>query len=415
MTLRSSLRLTVRWLILISCGVLVCLAIFVASARADSPILEPISDDEFHRIFGWSTDETLLASQVGPAAAARARRNLRDLFTDKSVAVLPEKRPNPPLEGRDVLPDSFARVVKPALPAPHLILAGYAGQPEMSDLGCAVREHDQHNLAFRCNAPIALNVPGGGSPSKTFLKEMEAETGFDVGDHIWPGDKDALTGDRLLSARDIVTGMRFTLRYLDQRGFTIAKASCAKLSKWRWSYVCLDDSKWAALSAREKCEYVVENMLSVEGGTTKKWSFAPMPSPDSAQGSLISYGLTVNPRNINDAASLCAEVRAQEKVDDMVAKLLSGAPDKLGLTARSVSEAKGAALTLAAQIKHKELIVARLNVNTTVDLADHLRVLEKQWQQLGGSQVCIETDCARVITMALPPLPDYRPTEYPKR
>lgn len=417
MHLSPSFRLMVRWLILISCGFWVLCFAFGTKAAADSPILEPISADEFQRIFGLEKEGSLLANQIGvsAAAAARARQEQRVPFRDKSIDFLPEIRPRAPLKQRDVLPETFANLVKPALPAPELILAGYEGQPTISERGCAVREHDQHNLAYRCNAPIALNIPGGNTPSKRFLKEMETETGFDVGKDVWPGDKDAVTGDRLLTARDIVVGMRFTLRYLDQRGFTIAKASCAKRKKWRWSYVCLQDDRWAALSEREKCEFILDGLLTVEGGKITKWSFAPMPSPDSPDGTLISFGLTGDPLGFNDKESLCTEVRAQERVDRMVQKLLAQAPEDLGASIQSLADTETAHFALAAQIKGREMIVARLGLPDQDAGTRFQAELEQIWREIGGSQVCLEHDCARKIQVALPPLPDYRPESIPER
>ena len=68
-----------------------------------------------------------------------------------------------------------------------------------------------------------MNVPGGKASSSRFLSEMEAETGLRLRQ---TDDPDAGTGARLLTARDVVTGMRFTLRYIDW-GFTRAANSCA--------------------------------------------------------------------------------------------------------------------------------------------------------------------------------------------
>ena len=114
-----------------------------------------------------------------------------------------------------------------AVQEPTIVLAGYERQPEISGMACAKRASDEHNLAFRCNAPVAMNVPGGKASSSRFLTEMEAETGLRLGRDFWVGDPDAGTGARLLTARDVVTGMRFTLRYIDERGFTRAANSCA--------------------------------------------------------------------------------------------------------------------------------------------------------------------------------------------
>jgi len=416
MHLFPGLKPPFRWMILISFGVFALFSAAKGFAQADSPIMEPISEAEFERIFGSHGEGPLLASEVGPEAAAAAwkRRKLSAPFQDKSIDVLPEIRPRAPLKQRDVLPKAFSTRALPALPTPTLVLAGYDNQPDLSERGCAVREHDQHNLAYRCNAPIALNIPGGDAPSARFVKEMEAETGFEAGYDFWPGDKDAVTGDRLLTSRDIVTGMRFTMRYLNARGFTIAKAPCSSRKTWRWSYVCMHDDKWAALSMRERCEFVLDGLLTVEGGKTQKWFFAPLPSPDTVKGALISYGLTTNPGDLQDAASLCTEVEAQERVEAMTKKLLQQAPKKLGLKLTSLANTDGANLTLGAQIKGREIIVARLTSKTPDALSSQLETLSEIWRGLGGSQVCQESDCARVITVALPPLPDYRPEDHPK-
>ena len=164
-----------------------------------------------------------------------------------------------------------------AIQEPTIVLAGYEGQPEISGMACAKRASAEHNLAFRCNAPVAMNVPGGKASSSRFLTEMEAETGLRLGRDFWAGDPDAGTGARLLTARDVVTGMRFTLRYIDERGFTRAANSCADQGRWRWSYVCITDARWAAKSMVEQCHFVVDEMLSVEGGPVARWTFAPCP------------------------------------------------------------------------------------------------------------------------------------------
>ncbi|MDB2403578.1 hypothetical protein N9W16_01230, partial [bacterium] len=141
---------------------------------------------------------------------------------------------------------------------------------------------------------------------------------------------------------------------------------------------------------------------------------APLPSPDTVKGALISYGLTTNPGDLQDAASLCTEVEAQERVEAMTKKLLQQAPKKLGLKLTSLANTDGANLTLGAQIKGREIIVARLTSKTPDALSSQLETLSEIWRGLGGSQVCQESDCARVITVALPLLPDYRPEDHPK-
>lgn len=374
-----------------------------------SRILEPVSDSEFHELFGIRSLDLLVKERL--AAVGRVETEvLSSPFRDLSIDVLPSIRPRPPLKQRDVLPQEFSILIRPPLPTPALVLAGYDGQPEISELGCATRAHSQHNLAYRCNAPIALNIPGGNKPSKSFLQEMEAETGFDIGYDLWPGDKDAVTGDRLLSARDIVTGMRFTLAYLNHRGFTIAKNSCSDRKHWRWSYICMQDENWAAMSAKERCEFVLKGLLTVEGGNND-WSFAPMPSPGTVEGELIAFGLTHDPRNINEPKVLCREILAQNRVDRMVSGLLRKAPKSLGLKRSSLAKPDEAFVTLGAQISGTEMVVARLTSSNPSALPDNMKKLHKIWRSLGGSQVCDNADCAGPVVVALPPLPDYRPIE----
>lgn len=374
-----------------------------------SRILEPVSDSEFHALFGIRSLDLLVKERLAALTTVEIDE-VPSPFRDFSIDVLPSIRPRPPLKQRDVLPEEFSILVRPPLPTPSLVLAGYEGQPEISELGCATREHSQHNLAYRCNAPIALNVPGGDKPSKSFLREMEEETGFDIGFDLWPGDKDAVTGDRLLSARDIVTGMRFTLAYLNHRGFTIAKNSCSDRKHWRWSYICMHDENWAAMSATERCEFVLEGLLTVEGGAPN-WSFAPMPSPGTVEGELIAFGLTHDPRNINDPGALCREILAQNRVDKMVKSLLRKAPKKLGLKQASLAAPDEAFLTLGAQVYGREMIVARLTSSNPSALPKNMKKLQKIWRSLGGSQLCDNADCAGPVQVALPPLPDYRPVE----
>ncbi len=393
---------------------LAVLFVFVAvqgAAQADSPILEPVSETEFHHLFGIRSLDLLVAERLkadGQLASAESDNPFRDL----SIDILPSIRPRPPLKQRYVLPDAFSIVNRPPLLTPTLVVAGYENQPQISELGCATRQHSQHNLAYRCNAPIALNVPGGEDPSASFLKEMEDETSLRIGHDLWPGDKDIVTGDRLLSARDIVTGMRFTLRYLDERGFTVAKAPCSDRSQWRWSYICLSDSNWAALSAVEKCEFVLDGLLTVEGGAPN-WSFAPMPSPGTADGALISIGLTVDPKEITDTRKLCQEIRAQETLDRMLTGFINNAPDELGLHLASLAKPDEALLTLSGQFRGNEMIVGHVTSTAPALLPDAMETLEKLWRGLGGVQVCDNADCSGPLELALPPLPDYRPADPP--
>ena len=413
-------RLTFVRLVLISLIVLPWIPAPQAQAQIDriilkakeyeaSRILEPVSDSEFHALFGIRSLDLLVKERLAALTDVEVEE-IPSPFRDLSIDVLPSIRPHPPLKQRDVLPEEFSILIRSPLPTPTLVLAGYEGQPEISELGCATREHSQHNLAYRCNAPIALNVPGGNTPSKSFLREMEEETGFDIGYDLWPGDKDAVTGDRLLSARDIVTGMRFTLAYLNHRGFTIAKNSCSDRKHWRWSYICMHDENWAAMSATERCEFVLEGLLTVEGGTPN-WSFAPMPSPDTVEGELIAVGLTHDPRNINDPGALCREIIAQNRVDKMVKGLLRKAPKALGLKQTSLAAPDEAYLTLGARVNGTEIIVARLTSASPSDLPGQMKKLQKIWRSLGGSQVCDNADCAGPVQVALPPLPDYRPPQ----
>lgn len=398
-------------LILISLAALFVLIAAQGKAQTNAAILEPVSETEFHHLFGIRSLDLLVAERQ-KASADLASAKTDAPFRDLSIDILPSIRPHPPLKQRYVLPDEFAILDRAPLATPTLVVAGYTGQPEISELGCATREHSQHNLAYRCNAPIALNVPGGENPSASFLKEMEAETGLRIGYDLWPGDKDAVTGDRLLSARDVVTGMRFTLRYLDQRGFTVAKASCAERSQWRWSYICLHDDAWAAMSAADKCEFVLDGLLTVEGGAPN-WSFAPLPSPGTAAGDLIAIGLTVDPTEITDTGKLCQELRAQERLDQMLLDFIKRAPDDLGLRLVSLAEPDSALLSLSARFKGKEMIVGYVSSETPSKLPKSMPTLAKLWRGLSGLQVCDNVDCSGPIEVALPPLPDYRPKDVP--
>lgn len=408
----SALKISIWRLILISIAFLPFFLATQGRAQIESMILEPVSESEFHELFGIRSLDLLVAEKMAAATSKEADEPAPSPFRDLSIAVLPEIRPRPPLKPRYVLPEEFSTLVRAPLPAPTLVLAGYDGQPTMSELGCAKREHSKHNLAYRCNAPIALNVPGGNEPSASFLREMEEETGFEVGYDLWPGDKDAVTGDRLMSARDIVTGMRFTLAYLNQRGFTVAKNSCSSRKHWRWSYICLNDKNWASMSAQERCKFILDGLLPVEGGVPE-WSFAPMPSPGTVAGELIAFGLTQDPRTIDDAASLCQEIRAQNRVASMVQNLLRFAPKSLGLRAASLAKPDEAFLTLGAQIYGTEMIVARLTSTNPAALPDGMDQLHKIWRSLGGSQVCDNADCSGPIEVDLPPLPEYRPVLRP--
>ena len=372
-----------------------------AAAQDTSARLAAINGEEFQSYFGVN----LFEAALGPKAIALAFA-LQDRSRD-------DLRPPPPvLIERDVLPPAFGLVHRPGVPLPFLIRAGDAGEPSLSPLDCAQRAHARHNLAFRCNAPVALNVPGGDSPRASFLREMEAETGMRIGIDIWPGDKDGLTGDRLLSARDVVTGMRFTLRYLDQRGFTLGAHPCSNRDKWRWSYVCLDDADWDRMSRAAQCAYVVENLLSVEGGS-RTWSFAPLPGPKVPQGAVIAIGYSQDPRKIQTPAALCEELAAQEAVDDRLAAFLSrfgtagGGLKRLGLI--GTSGTAEADLSLVLSVAGKAQLVARFRAADPAALPPARAALEAGWRALGGARLCLLAHCGEVVRVALPPLPLYRP------
>ena len=161
-----------------------------------SRILEPVSDSEFHELFGIRSLDLLVKERL--AAVGRVETEvLSSPLRDLSIEVLPSIRPRPPLKQRDVLPQEFSILIRPPLPTPALVLAGYDGQPEISELGCATRAHSQHNLAYRCNAPIALNIPGGNKPSKSFLQEME--TGCIGGLLMSPTDRSILFLGKMLA------------------------------------------------------------------------------------------------------------------------------------------------------------------------------------------------------------------------
>ena len=387
---------------LLSLFALASLALAAASrAQTAETMPEPVSEAEFLTLFGLASEQAGTMLAYDPSSE----------LTDKSKQRLPQLRPTPTTNGlitRSVLPEDFGWVERKALSEPILLLNGHEGQSDLSDLDCAVRRDDDHNLAFRCNAPIALNVPGGDTPSETFLAEMEEETGFTVGHHIWPGDKDALTGDRLMTARDIVTGMRFTLRYLNKRGFTVADARCSNRKSWRWIYVCLDDAKWHALTPRQKCEYVINNLLMVEGGA-KDWSFAPLPAPGEEEGTLLSVGFTRDPREMATADDLCPEVAAHERVETRLEQFLQDAPRAVALERVPLHSAEDALLTLAAKISGAEVIVARLSSQKPDAVADAFSDLAELWLSRGGTRLCESPDCSGLIRIALPPLPTYRP------
>ena len=275
-----------------------------AAARADAgsatAVLAPVSNAAFadwfgtgHRVGGLPREDAQEIALGGFADRSHAETGSSSSSGSSTpMAFLPLG----PVSGEfhfslgDVLfsyslPDSGpGRRSTPAVQEPTIVLAGYEGQPEISGMACAKRASDEHNLAFRCNAPVAMNVPGGKASSSRFLTEMEAETGLRLGRDFWAGDPDAGTGARLLTARDVVTGMGFTLRYIDERGFTRAANSCADQGRWRWSYVCITDAQWAAKSMVEQCHFVVDEMLSVEGGPVRRWTFAPPARPGHGGG-----------------------------------------------------------------------------------------------------------------------------------
>ncbi|MEC8711282.1 MAG: hypothetical protein VXX87_06865 [Pseudomonadota bacterium] len=287
-----------------------------------------------------------------------------------------------------------------AVQEPTIVLAGYEGQPEISGMACAKRASDEHNLAFRCNAPVAMNVPGGKTSSSRFLTEMEAETGLRLGRDFWAGDPDAGTGARLLTARDVITGMRFTLRYIDERGFTRAANSCADQGRWRWSYVCITDAQWAAKSMVEQCYFVVDEMLSVEGGPVARWTFAPLPAPGTAAGTPIAIGFTLDPLAITDKAALCREVAAQEQISAAVYSFQTAAQaDGLALSLLPLTDSETPSVGLSLLIDGDAFVVARLaSAPAGTDRADQSCRVSMLWRAAGGKGLCTGFPCTPVAT-----------------
>ena len=173
-----------------------------AAARADAgsatAVLAPVSNAAFadwfgagHRVGGLPREDAQEIALGGFADRSRAETGSGSGSSSSStpMAFLPLG----PVSGEfhfslgDVLfsyslPDGGpGRRSTPAVQEPTIVLAGYEGQPEISGMACAKRASDEHNLAFRCNAPVAMNVPGGKASSSRFLTEMEAETGLQLG------------------------------------------------------------------------------------------------------------------------------------------------------------------------------------------------------------------------------------------
>ena len=183
--------------------------------------------------------------------------------------------------------------------------------------------------------------------------------------------------------------MRFTLRYIDERGFTRSTNSCADRGRWRWSYVCITDAQWAAKSMIEQCQFVVDEMLSVEGGPVKQWTFAPLPAPGTADGTPIAIGFTVDPLKITVKARLCREVVAQEQISTALfgfqtAAFAEGlAPALLPLTDRSPS-----LLGLSLQIDNEAFVVARLRAaSPEVNQTEYQQQVARLWRKVGGSRL----------------------------
>ena len=392
-----------------------------AAARADAgsatAVLAPVSNAAFadwfgtgHRVGGLSGEDAQEIALSGFADRSRAETGSGSGSSSTPKAFLPLG----PVSGEfhfslgDVLfsyslPDGGpGRRSTPAVQEPTIVLAGYEGQPEISGMACAKRASDEHNLAFRCNAPVAMNVPGGKASSSRFLTEMEAETGLWLGRDFWAGDPDAGTGARLLTARDVVTGMRFTLRYIDERGFTRAANSCADQWRWRWSYVCITDAQWAAKSMVEQCHFVVDEMLSVEGGPVRRWTFAPLPAPGTAEGTPIAIGFTLDPLAITDKAALCREVAAQEQISAALYSFQTAAyADGLALSLLPLTDRETPSVGLSLLIDGEAFVVARLvSAQTGTERAEQRRRLSMLWQAAGGNGLCTGFPCTPVVTPA---------------
>ena len=388
-----------------------------AAARADAgsatAVLALVSNAAFadwfgtgHRVGGLPRED---AQEIAPGGFAdRSRAETGSSSTP--VAFLPLG----PVSGEfhfslgDVLfsyslPDSGpGRRSTPVVQEPTIVLAGYEGQPEITGMACAKRASDEHNLAFRCKAPVAMNVPSGEALSSPFLTEMEAETGLRLGRDFWAGDPDAGTGARLLTARDVVTGMRITLRYIDERGFTRAANSCADQERWRWSYVCITDAQWAAKCMVEQCHFVVDERLSVEGGPVRSWTFAPRPAPGTAEGTPIAIGFMQDPLAITDKAALCREVAAQEQISAALYGFQTAAyADGFALSLVPLTDRETPSVGLSLLIDGEAFVVARLvSAQTGTERAEQRRRLSMLWQAAGGNGLCTGFPCTPVVTPA---------------
>ena len=380
-----------------------------ARAEAGGPslalALAPVSEDTFADWFGSQRSGALpRESRQELALSGFADRSRAKAGTGTKVAFLPLG----PVSGEyhfslgDVLfsytlPDGGSGRSIPAVQEPTIVLAGYDGQPEISGMACAKRAGAEHNLAFRCNAPVAMNVPGGKASSSRFLSEMEAETGLRLGRDFWAGDPDAGTGARLLTARDVITGMRFTLRYIDERGFT--RAGCADR---RAGAGCITDAQWAAKSMVEQCHFVVDDMLSVEGGPVARWTFAPLPAPGMAEGTPIAIGFTLDPWP-SPTKPPCDEVAAQEQISAALYGFQTAAyADGLALSLLPLTDRDTPSFGLSLLIDGEAFVVARLaSAQTGADRAEQRRRVSMLWQAAGGDGLCTGVPCTPVATPSL--------------
>ena len=150
----------------------------------------------------------------------------------------------------------------------------------------------------------------------------------------------------------------------------------------------------------EQCHFVVNEMLSVEGGPVKQWIFAPLPAPGTAEGTPIAIGFTLDPLAIADKATMCREVAAQEQISAALYGFQSAAfaeglaPALLPLTDRSTS-----ALGLSLQIDNKAFVVARLpSASPGVDQTRYQQQVAKLWRAVGGNGLCTGFPCVPVST-----------------
>ena len=153
---------------------------------------------------------------------------------------------------------------------------------------------------------------------------------------------------------------------------------------------------WCVLHGTDFAGFEPQNSIM------RRWTFAPLPAPGTAEGTPIAIGFTLDPLAITDKAALCREVAAQEQISAALYSFQTAAyADGLALSLLPLTDRETPSVGLSLLIDGAAFVVARLvSAQTGTERAEQRRRLSMLWQAAGGNGLCTGFPCTPVVTPA---------------